>query len=121
MDNPTIIFKPLVTEELSLLDNIQNMNKLKHKIISDEFYKLFAKFEKPEVSFLDILIFIWTKLGGAVRLMFCLICTSMVLGSKIYFFNLIFSWCLLQKNRNDFGLNYRKKYCKNEKNKSSKT
>lgn len=80
IENAKEIYEPIKSHELSLLDNIQSMNKLSGKAISNEFYKLFAKFEKPDVSFWTIIYFVWSHLGGAVRLVFCLFLTSILLG-----------------------------------------
>jgi hypothetical protein len=80
--NPKKIFDPIESKEYSLLENIQSMNKLNNQIISNEFYKLFVKFEKPKISFWDIVVFVWTNIGGAFKLMACLMSTSLLLGSK---------------------------------------
>lgn len=115
-----MIFTALSSEELSLLDNIQSMNKLKHTVISNEFYKLFAEFEKPQVSFWSVFMFVWTNLGGGLQLMVCLFCTSLVLGGNFLFF-VICSGSLLHQKGKFSRLHDSKQTFKNGRNQATET
>jgi hypothetical protein len=82
LEQPKEIFEPIQVHEQDLMENIHKMNGLNNEAISSEFYKLFAKFEKPRVSFWDVIAFVWNHLGGGVKLLFCLFTSSIIIGGK---------------------------------------
>ena len=82
--NPTkVIFDSVTSPELSLYENIVTLNKISNMNLSNEFYKLYTIFEKPNITAWTATVFVWNSIGKTAQIMFSVFWLCVIIGGTV--------------------------------------